>query len=431
MNFSDFFHFNQPDEIEVEAYDDELVLLSEGGLAGHLSHPFDDRELTFDELKTMMSEVFSGNVELSEKTDGQNISITFKNGKIGLARNKATFINPMSIEETASKFDGRGEIKNAFVNSLKAISSALSKVSKDQLEEWFQNGKNFISAEVIYPPTKNVIDYGNRCLVMIHNLTEYDENGNKVAEYPELGQEIYNTLNDAGATNQDNFEIVGPQIVLINDAIAAELNIRDFNKSINKLLSKNKLSGSNTIQDYIEANWSKIIIKEFDLEGDEEVYTHLLNRFANYDKSFKKPDLIKLAEKEGLNKSKFIAAFNKLDKEQADIYSDIMDPLETIVLQTGANFLQTLTGFIAANPDETISSLAKELNSTIENIESGDAGEVSDKLIKKIELLNKIGLDKLVPTEGVVFKYKGKVYKLTGAFAPINQILGWFKFDRS
>ena len=108
-----------------------------------------------------------------------------------------------------------------------------------------------------------------------------------------------------------------------------------------------------------------------------------------------------------------------------------MDPLETIVLQTGANFLQTLTGFIAANPDETISSLAKELNSTIENIESGDAGEVSDKLIKKIELLNKIGLDKLVPTEGVVFKYKGKVYKLTGAFAPINQILGWFKFDRS
>ena len=34
----------------------------------------------------------------------------------------------------------------------------------------------------------------------------------------------------------------------------------------------------------------------------------------------------------------------------------------------------------------------------------------------------------IVPTEGIVFKYKGKVYKFTGAFAPINQILGSLKF---
>ena len=32
--------------------------------------------------------------------------------------------------------------------------------------------------------------------------------------------------------------------------------------------------------------------------------------------------------------------------------------------------------------------------------------------------------DELAATEGIVFKYKGHVLKLTGAFAPLNQIFG-------
>jgi hypothetical protein len=40
------------------------------------------------------------------------------------------------------------------------------------------------------------------------------------------------------------------------------------------------------------------------------------------------------------------------------------------------------------------------------------------------------GFDKIVPNEGIVFTYKGATYKLTGAFAPLNQILGIFTFSR-
>ena len=38
------------------------------------------------------------------------------------------------------------------------------------------------------------------------------------------------------------------------------------------------------------------------------------------------------------------------------------------------------------------------------------------------------GSSAIVPSEGLVFKYKGKIYKFTGAFAPINQILGSLRF---
>ena len=53
------------------------------------------------------------------------------------------------------------------------------------------------------------------------------------------------------------------------------------------------------------------------------------------------------------------------------------------------------------------------------------------KLEKELSRLNSIGgFDKIVPSEGIVFSYKGNAYKLTGAFAPLNQILGIFKFSR-
>ena len=46
--------------------------------------------------------------------------------------------------------------------------------------------------------------------------------------------------------------------------------------------------------------------------------------------------------------------------------------------------------------------------------------------------LNKInsigGFKTIVPSEGIVFIYKGNTYKLTGAFAPINQITGMMAF---
>ena len=47
----------------------------------------------------------------------------------------------------------------------------------------------------------------------------------------------------------------------------------------------------------------------------------------------------------------------------------------------------------------------------------------------QLDRLNAIGgLKSVVPSEGITFVFKGKLYKYTGAFAPANQILGMLKF---
>ena len=63
-----------------------------------------------------------------------------------------------------------------------------------------------------------------------------------------------------------------------------------------------------------------------------------------------------------------------------------------------------------------------------ENIQNEDFRAELEKLRKEFDRLQQVGIDKLVPSEGIVFIYKGNTYKLTGAFAPVNQITGMMAF---
>ena len=60
-----------------------------------------------------------------------------------------------------------------------------------------------------------------------------------------------------------------------------------------------------------------------------------------------------------------------------------------------------------------------------------DDGKSLQFLRRELQKLQDLGgYESIVPLEGVVFKYNDKIYKLTGAFAPINQIIGYIKYGR-
>jgi hypothetical protein len=57
---------------------------------------------------------------------------------------------------------------------------------------------------------------------------------------------------------------------------------------------------------------------------------------------------------------------------------------------------------------------------------STDATKIA-KFKSELQRLNSLGgIDRIVASEGLVFFYNGKTYKLTGTFAPLNQLLGIF-----
>ena len=91
--------------------------------------------------------------------------------------------------------------------------------------------------------------------------------------------------------------------------------------------------------------------------------------------------------------------------------------------------MKNVKGFIAASPDKAVQGIVKRLDKAISNVRKGGDLKKLNTLKLQLDKLNTIGGTKaIVPSEGLVFKYKGKTYKFTGAFAPINQITGLISF---
>jgi len=105
-----------------------------------------------------------------------------------------------------------------------------------------------------------------------------------------------------------------------------------------------------------------------------------------------------------------------------------MKPFEILFFRVGAEILKNVHGFMAANPSKAVQGIRKKLKKSISSVLKGGDLKKLNTLRAQLDKLNAIGMDNIVPSEGIVFKYKGKTYKFTGAFAPINQITGLINF---
>ena len=73
--------------------------------------------------------------------------------------------------------------------------------------------------------------------------------------------------------------------------------------------------------------------------------------------------------------------------------------------------------------------MKREVDVAIKQLRAAKDVSKLDTLKRQLEKFEAIGGSQaIVPSEGIVFKYKNKMYKFTGAFAPINQILGLLTF---
>jgi hypothetical protein len=106
-----------------------------------------------------------------------------------------------------------------------------------------------------------------------------------------------------------------------------------------------------------------------------------------------------------------------------------MKPFEVLFFDVGSEIMKNVSGWLAASPDKAVQGIKKRLDKSISSVRSGGDLKKLNTLKIQMDRLNAIGgLKAIVPSEGIVFKYKGNTYKFTGAFAPINQITGLLAF---
>jgi nicotinamide-nucleotide adenylyltransferase len=401
-------------------------LIMEGGAYGHMNHPFDTEiNLTFGQLKDIVQKALEGNLELTrEKTDGQALAVSWRDGRLVAARNKGHLKNKgenaLDINGVATKFAGRGELEKAYNFAMKDLTQAISKLSEKQREKIFKGGACFMNLEVIYPTSVNVIPYG-QALLVFHGTMEYNEEGIAIGENQEAAKILAGMIKQVNADVQSAYTIQGPPInELPKSKDLAKLKGK-YNSQISKLQSKFKLKDTDGIADYHQAFWMDFVTKKSPTKLDNRTLMGLVKRWAFYDKSFR-------LDKKNLPDEKTLEWAKGIDKnDHAKMAKDNIRPFEDIFLGIGADILSFMSSVLAANPDKAVRDMKKRLDQTIKDVrKSGDPKKIA-KLKLELERLNAIGgKDKIVPNEGIVFVYGGKTFKLTGTFAPLNQILGLF-----
>lgn len=408
------------------------VLLSEGGAAGHLAHPYEDDSLTFKDLKEMAKRGLVGGLDaegpVTEKLDGQNITFSVRDGRVVFARNKGQVKNrgknALDVAGVRGMFKGHPNpnIEKAFNQTAEDIQAAIDALPPEQRQQMFGEGSKFMNVEIIFPDTKNVIPYGKPVLVF-HGTIEYDEEGEEIGRNVDDAKILDQQLQAVSAQRQRTFGLSGPQPITFNDAdtVRNKERLQQYGAEIARIQEEYDLDDNSTLEDYKVAWWSREI-DNMGIDWTPQEREGLIRRWAMGEKKFGVKDI------EDPEKKKAFRQFeaNELkDKQKA-----ATRPVERIFLRIGADTLLRVTNTLGANNPEMAAKLKQEVRDAIEKIrETGDENQLA-MLQQQIERLDDLGIERVVPSEGLVFIYNGKPYKFTGAFAPVNQILGMMKFQR-
>ena len=162
---------------------------------------------------------------------------------------------------------------------------------------------------------------------------------------------------------------------------------------------------------------------------DSDLPLNLRKEIVNY--LLKLPGNIGLkALKKGLKKED-VMDLQAIIAGKRTLLQQAIQPIEMAVHDFTVEILKGMKSLFIANTDKEVGRLKKELADAVKNITN--RGQENPQTMSVMQRhLNKIKEFSLIttPIEAVVFDYNGHTYKFAGNFAPINQILGLFRYAK-
>jgi len=405
------------------------MLMLEGGAYGHMNHPFDDADISFSDLKQMITLGLQGNLNVekkpTEKVDGFNLMITWKDGKMFVARNKTQIKNPLTASQLNNAWSDRpNNFRNAMKYALNDLEKAIGKLTQKQQNKIFLNGNGFMNLEILDPTTENVINY-DVFKIIFHGTLEYKD-GKVIGQVKDSGRILGGMLKQINQNIQSKYSLEPPKVLRIAKSQDYSIKQSKYITRLEKIKNKYNLKDTDKLIDYHYAYWESFLNTIATKNGwnmTNDILTGLIRRWATFDKSYRL-DKKNIPDEDFLNWAK---DFDKNDHGKA--YKENMKELELLVLDWGNEILSNVENFISANPDRTIELVINKINKVKSEINKSDNINIINRFVNMIDRLEQIGgLENIVPSEGLVFQYKGKTYKITGSFAPINQIIGLLRF---
>lgn len=401
-------------------------VISEGGAVGHLMHLYDNRDLTFGEIKSILSSAATGELEeVSEKLDGLNIVFTWNasEGDLKVARAGGDIARGgMDAAALAEKFTGRGNLKSAFDSAFKVLRGAIGTLSPKAINKVFgSQGNKWYSAEIIYTKNPNVINYDSN-VVVFHGWPVFEVTPEGVEQSEDRsGVDVLssNIEKMQSAVTLRNWQVRGPAVVRM-----MKLSNKSFLKkalnAIDRAMAAGGASDDSTIVEYLQYLTEESVAT---LGLSEDVAKMVVARCLGLPGAPSLTNIKKAAGKDYDKIKSYVESFPKTKLK------DFIRPIEFAINDFAVELLKGLHSSLIGNTDAEVVRLRGEVKKAVEAIEaSGD--ETAMTMLQA--QMNKLGSIENItsPVEGVVFIYKGNAYKFTGSFATANSILGLFKYGR-
>ena len=407
------------------------MFVNEGGVAGHMSHLYDNPALTFKQMKEIFIAASQGELEGTEKTDGQNLYISYsvKDGKAKAARNKGNIKKGgLDAAGLAAKFAGRGSVEQAFNDAFSVFEKAVQSLPAETQEKIFGPDANiYYNAEIQDPRNANVINYDTKNLTIHHVGHAYFNKETGQVEDIDVS-ENFNTLRGAlvkmqEAVAKEEFGLMVNPIRKL-DRLSDETLNRNL-AVLEQTISRVGISDNDSILDYLVVRIAPMVEESFGFLPDE-AKSLLTKRFATGQKSGE----YSATKLKTMVPAEQRPAFAKMVKEaDSKFRKAAIAPLENIVHDFTVDVLEGLQSLFILDNSKEVARLKGEVANAIQAIEASGHEEAMEILRTQLEKLK--SADRVTTAaEGFVFDWNGSTYKFTGNFAPINQILGMFKYGR-
>lgn len=395
-----------------------------GGAAGHLQHLYEDRDLTFKDLKKILSDASQGNLEeVTEKFDGMNIMFSweYSTNALRVARSDGDIKRGgMNAKQLSEKFKGRGQLSEAFNNAYKVLRGTLSTLSQHDKKSIFGTNKNrWYSVEVIYAENPNVINYDCNALTF-HSWPVKSLNSNRVVvvEAPEAADTLIKNVDKMQKSLvQSTWKVSGPFILKLK-RLSDGTSLKEAVNTVNAAMMRAGVSDRNTLGDYLRSLLEESVL---DLMLTPKVSEMVVSRCM--EDSFA-PSLIDI--KKLVEKNEYVA-IRQFVENCPSLFREYLQPIKHAINVLATEMLEGLKSSLISNGEQEISRIRQTVSSKISEITALGDKKTSHLLEEHLHSLGSI--DRIVtPVEGVVFVYKGRTYKFTGSFSAVNQILGLTRY---
>lgn len=404
-----------------------------GGLGGHIKHLYENPSLTFREIKDIFKKINDGKMLVTEKTDGQNCYLSYSvlEGKAKAARNQKNLLEGGIALENISNLIENKNIQSSFAEAIKIFEQTISKFPIDeQLDIFGPNANYYYNCEIQDPSNPNVLNYDNK-FINFHRSGHLKFNKfNKKITQETLGKQfiklekllkenikINEQTSDGFIVRTNEIRKVGP----LKNKAAYENAL----KSLQNEMKAHRLSDNGTLSEYILNRLNKIIENVFP-ELPKRTKAELLKKIMRADGVTNKDVYASLNKN---NSPHLVEKLKALLDSEKSLYKEALLPIEETITEFGAGFLKEFQSSYIKESEKEIERIKSKLKEVFDIV--GNSGDLQAQTYLKNQFNRIKNIDNINSScEGVVFRYNNDLYKMTGFFSPLNQILGMTKYKR-